>query len=90
MKVKRKNRRSKERKQIRRMPRKVVSEEDFLEKLLKKLLKKLNNKDYKPTVSDAIKAIQLKEKLKKTSEAEKIFWELIEKIRLEELGKIEN
>ncbi len=84
MKVKRKNRRSKERKQ------KVVSEEDFLEKLLKKLLKKLNNKDYKPTVSDAIKAIQLKEKLKKTSEAEKIFWELIEKIRLEELGKIEN
>lgn len=84
MKVKRKNRRSRERKQ------KVVSEEDFLEKLLKKLLKKLNNKDYKPTVSDAIKAIQLKEKLKKTSEAEKIFWELIEKIRLEELGKIEN
>lgn len=84
MKVKRKNRRSKDRKQ------KVVSEEDFLEKLLKKLLKKLNNKDYKPTVSDAIKAIQLKEKLKKTSEAEKIFWELIEKIRLEELGKIEN
>jgi len=84
MKVKRKNRRSRERKQ------KVVSEEDFLEKLLKKLLKKLNNKDYKPTVSDAIKAIQLKEKLKKTSEAEKIFWELIEKIRLEELGKIES
>lgn len=84
MKVKRKNRRSRDRKQ------KVISEEDFLEKLLKKLLKKLNNKDYKPTVSDAIKAIQLKEKLKKTSEAEKIFWELIEKIRLEELGKIES
>ena len=84
MKAKRKNRRSKKRKQ------KVASEEDFLEKLLKKLLKKLNNKDYKPTVSDAIKAIQLKEKLKKTSEAEKIFWELIERIRKKELGKIES
>jgi len=68
---------------------KKISEEDFLEELIKKLLKKLNSKDYKPTVSDAIKAIQLKEKLKRTSEAEKIFWELIEKIRKEELGKIE-
>ncbi|KPL02706.1 MAG: hypothetical protein AMJ90_04995 [candidate division Zixibacteria bacterium SM23_73_2] len=72
-----------------RKKKKAVSEEDFLEELIKKLLKKLNNKDYKPTVSDAIKAIQLKEKLKRTSEAEKIFWELIERIRKEELGKIE-
>jgi hypothetical protein len=72
-----------------RKEKKAVSEEDFLEELIKKLLKKLNNKDYKPTVSDAIKAIQLKEKLKRTSEAEKIFWELIERIRKEELGKIE-
>jgi hypothetical protein len=64
--------------------------EEFLEKLIKKVLKKINSKDYQPKVSDALKAIQLKHKLKRTSEAEKIFWELIEKIRKEELKKLNN
>lgn len=64
--------------------------EEFLEKLIKKVLKRLNSKDYQPKVSDALKAIQLKQKLKKTSEAEKIFWELIEKIRKEELERLNN
>jgi len=62
--------------------------EEFLEKLIKKVLKRINSKDYQPKVSDALKAIQLKQKLKKTSEAEKIFWELIEKIRKEELQRL--
>ncbi len=64
--------------------------EEFLEKLIKKVLKRINSKDYQPKVSDALKAIQLKQKLKKTSEAEKIFWELIEKIRKEELQRLNN
>ena len=64
--------------------------EEFLENLIKKVLRKLNSKDYQPKVSDALKAIQLKHKLKKTSEAEKIFWELIEKIRKEELRRLNN
>ena len=64
--------------------------EEFLEKLIKKVLKRINSKDYQPKVSDALKAIQLKQKLKKTSEAEKIFWGLIEKIRKEELQRLNN
>jgi hypothetical protein len=68
----------------------IVPTENFLEELIKKILEKLNNNDYQPTVSDAIKAIQLKQKLNKTSEGEKIFWELIDKIRKEELGKMES
>jgi uncharacterized protein YfcZ (UPF0381/DUF406 family) len=64
--------------------------EEFLEKLIKKVLKRINSKDCQPKVSDALKAIQLKQKLRKTSEAEKIFWELIEKIRKEELERLNN
>lgn len=64
--------------------------EEFLEKLIKKVLKRLNSKDYQPKVSDALKAIQLKQRLKKSSEPEKIFWELIEKIRKEELERLNN
>lgn len=64
--------------------------EEFLEKLIKKVLKRVNSKDCQPRVSDALKAIQLKQKLRKTSEAEKIFWELIEKIRKEELQRLNN
>ncbi len=64
--------------------------EEFLEKLIKKVLKRMNSKDCRPKVSDALKAIQLKQKLRKTSEAEKIFWELIENIRKEELQRLNN
>jgi len=64
--------------------------EEFLEKLIKKVLRKINSKDCQPKVSDALKAIQLKQKLRKTSEAERIFWELIERIRKEELQRLNN
>jgi hypothetical protein len=70
--------------------RRTVPTENFLEELIKKILEKLNNSDYQPTVSDAIKAIQVKQKLNKTSDVEKIFWELIDKIRKEELEKMES
>jgi hypothetical protein len=60
----------------------------FLETLIDKLIKRLEDDSYKPKVTDALKAIQLKQKVAKTSEAEKIFWQEIENIRNEELPKL--
>jgi len=68
----------------------------FLETLIDKLIKRLEEDSYKPKVQDALKAIQLKQKLSeaksvgvtKISEAEKIFWQEIEAIRNEELPKL--
>jgi hypothetical protein len=60
----------------------------FLETLIEKLIKRLEEDSYKPKVQDALKAIQLKQKLVKTSETEKIFWQEIENIRNEELPKL--
>ena len=60
----------------------------FLETLIDKTIKRLEDKSCKPRIQDALKAIQLKQKLVKTSEAEKIFWQAIEAIRREELSKL--
>ena len=60
----------------------------FLETLIDKLIKRLEEDSYKPKVQDALKAIQLQQKVVKTSEAEKFFWQEIEAIRNEELTKL--
>ena len=60
-------------------------ETDFLEEIVRKVIKKLSQKKFQPKISEALKAIQLKEKLKKRNEAEKLFWEMIEQVRKEEL-----
>jgi len=60
----------------------------FLKTLIDKLIKRLEDDSYKPKVQDALKAIQLQQKVAKTSQAEKIFWEEIEAIRQEELPKL--
>ena len=68
----------------------------FLKTLIDKLIKRLEDDSYKPKVQDALKAIQLQQKVAKTSEversethrAEKIFWDEIEAIRQEELPKL--
>jgi hypothetical protein len=60
----------------------------FLETLIDKAIKRLEDKSFKPKVQDALKAIQLKQKIAKTSEAEKIFWQEIEAIRRDELIKL--
>ena len=68
----------------------------FLKTLIDKLIKRLEEDSYKPKVQDALKAIQLQQKVAKTSEversethrAEKIFWQEIEAIRNEELPKL--
>jgi hypothetical protein len=58
----------------------------LLEILINKIIKKLEDNSYEPKVQDALKAIQLKQKLAQTSEAEKTFWQLIDDIRRQELG----
>lgn len=64
---------------------------DFIEKLIRKIIQKLETEDYDVKVSDALRAIQLKEELKPAGEKERIFWELIEEIKKEELsGKIQS
>lgn len=64
------------------------SEEKFLEELIRCLLKKLKSGKYQVKVADAIRAIELKQKMRskdKKKSMEKVFWELIDQIRKEEL-----
>jgi hypothetical protein len=60
----------------------------LLEILIDKTIKTLEENSCKPKIRDALKAIQLKQKVAKKSEAEKIFWNEIEAIRREELQKL--
>jgi hypothetical protein len=60
----------------------------FLEILIDKGIQMLEDDSFKPRIQDALKAIQLKEKVSKTSEGEKFFWEMIEELREEELPKL--
>jgi hypothetical protein len=64
-----------------------ISDLRLLEMLINKFIEKLEKNGFEPKVQDALKAIQLKQKLAQTSEAEKIFWELIDQLRKEELSK---
>jgi len=60
----------------------------LLEILIDKSIKRLEENSCEPKIRDALKAIQLKQKVVKTSEAEKLFWQEIENIRREELPKL--
>ena len=63
-------------------------EEKFLEELISNLLKKVKSGKHKVKVAEALKAIELKQKMRSKSQRkskEKIFWELIDQIRKEEL-----
>jgi hypothetical protein len=62
----------------------------LVEILIDKIIKRLEENSFEPKVQDALKAIQLKQKLVKTSEAEKIFWQEIDNIRTSELQRLEN
>lgn len=64
-----------------------ISDLRLLELLISKFIEKLEKNGFEPKVQDALKAIQLKQKLAQTSEAEKIFWELIDQLKKEELGQ---
>ena len=60
----------------------------LLEILIDKAIKTLEDDSSKPRIRDALKAVQLKEKVAKKSDAEKFFWDQIEEIRQEELPKL--
>jgi hypothetical protein len=62
-----------------------ISDLRLLEMLINKFIEKLEKNGFEPKVQDALKAIQLKLKLAQSSEAEKIFWELIDQLKKEEL-----
>ena len=61
---------------------------EFIELLIDKSIKRLQRRSYRPKIQDALRAIRLKHKVFKDSEAEKIFWDEIENIRNEELPKL--
>jgi hypothetical protein len=65
------------------------SEEKFLEEFIRCVLKKLRSGKYQVKMADAIRAIELRENIrsKGRKSKEKIFWELIDQIRKEELPK---
>jgi hypothetical protein len=60
----------------------------LLDKLIDNIIKRLEDNSVQPKIRDALKAIQLRQKVAKSSETEKIFWELLESIRDDELNKI--
>jgi hypothetical protein len=62
----------------------------LVEALIDKIIKRLEEDSFKPRVHDVLKAIQLKQKLAKTSEAEKTFWQEIDEIRTSELERMQN
>jgi hypothetical protein len=62
----------------------------LVEILIDKIIKRLEENSFEPKVQDALKAIQLKQKLVKTSESEKTFWHEIDNIRRSELQRLEN
>jgi hypothetical protein len=61
----------------------------LLELLIDKSIKRLEEDSFEPKIRDALKAIQLKEKVAKTSEAEEIFWQLIDDIKSESPQPVE-
>jgi hypothetical protein len=64
-----------------------ISDLRLLELLINKFIDKLEKNGFEPKAQDVLKAIQLKQKLAQTSEVEKLFWELLDQLRNEELGK---
>jgi hypothetical protein len=70
----------------------------LVEILIDKIIKRLEENSFEPKVQDALKAIQLKQKLSeakstglvKTSEAEKTFWQAIDDISTSEQQRLKN
>jgi hypothetical protein len=56
----------------------------LLELIIRKCIENLKQNGFEPRAQDALKAIQLKQKLAKTSEKEQIFWEMIDQISKDE------
>ncbi len=68
-------------------PRESSKHLKLLETLIDNIIKRLEDNSCEPKVRDALEAIKLEQQVAKTSEAEKIFWKLIESIRTSELSE---
>ena len=60
---------------------------DILEDLKRKIYNAIKNNEPQPKVGDLLKVIELKRKLSVEGKGEKKFWDMVNKIRQEELGK---
>jgi hypothetical protein len=60
----------------------------LLDKLIDNIFKRLEDNSLQPKIRDALKAIQLRQKVAKSSETENMFWDLIESIRTEEMERL--
>ena len=58
---------------------------ELLEEILAKIAQELRSNEIKPRVSDLLKALELKLKMKLTERDKEKLWELIDQIRSEEL-----
>lgn len=63
-----------------------LSDLEILEDLKERLYQAIINNDAQPKVGDLLKVIEMKNKLSVSGKAEKKFWDLINKIREEELS----
>jgi len=63
---------------------------EFIKKLIDKASQMLEDDSFVPRIQDALKAIQLREKVVKAvkEEEQKAFWDMIEEVRQEELPKM--
>ena len=61
---------------------------EFIELLIDKSIERLKRRTFRPKIQDALRAIRLKQKVFKDSQAEKSFWDMIEEVRQEELPKL--
>ena len=68
----------------------IQDEEKFLGEVISHVTSKLRSGKYQVKIADAIRAIEVRQKMKSKDQKkskEKVFWELIDQIRKEELPK---
>lgn len=63
-----------------------ISDWELLQSLQEDLASNLKTKDLGKKLSDLLKIVELKYKIKDESQREKIFWEMVENLRKEVLG----
>ncbi len=60
---------------------------EMLDEIRNELYKKIKNEMEKPKVGDLLRVIEMKQKLSVEGKGEKKFWEMVNRIRTEELNK---
>ncbi len=69
---------------------KIIDDLDILEDLKQAIYNAIKNDEPQPKVGDLLKVIELKRKLSVEGKGEKKFWDMVNKIREEELSKPKN